>query len=177
MSRISIGHFNGMATPAQAARPWVAGLAAGLTMTLLASSVLAQASPRAANGDQPVSANGVPAERTRANFDKRSTSMMAQGLFDGDRLTPEAQRRLTDFIIDSVGRQVEIALIIPRGPWVVEGGAHDERSLTPERLNAIRSFLAQRGLDRDRIVVESRVEEKLAEPRLDVQVITREPRY
>jgi OmpA-OmpF porin, OOP family len=144
-------------------------------VSLGSTAVLAQTT-RPATGDQPVRSQAVPAEKTPADMDNRTTSMMAQGLFDGDQLTAEAQARLTDFIIDSVGRQVEIALIIPRGPWVVEGGVQDERSMTPARLDAIRSFLAQRGIDRDRIVVESRIDEKLPEPRLDVQVITREPK-
>jgi len=35
----------------------------------------------------------------------------------------------------------------------------------------VRRFLAQRGVDPKHIFVESRVDEKLAEPRLDIQLV------
>lgn len=103
----------------------------------------------------------------------RTTSMEAKGLFIGDQLSPLAQQKLTDFIIDIVGQQIEIVLVVPRGPWKIDGSAHDERSLTPARLAAVKKYLRDRGVDPGRIIVESRIDEKIKEPRLDVQSVTR----
>jgi OOP family OmpA-OmpF porin len=99
--------------------------------------------------------------------------MPANGLFIGDQLSPLAQQKLTDFIIDIVGRHIEVVLVVPRGPWKIDGSATDERTLTPARLESVKKFLRERGVDPARIYVESRIDEKIKEPRLDVQSVTR----
>jgi OOP family OmpA-OmpF porin len=132
-------------------------------------------SPAPATGDQPVRPLPPP-PATRTDVVTRNASLPARGLFDGDRLTPAARAQLTDLVIDAIGRQVEMALLIPTGPWRTEGGARgpaDERDLTPARIEALRSFLVERGIDRRRIYVESRIDTRLTEPRLDVQIIDR----
>ena len=48
-----------------------------------------------------------------------------------------------------------------------------ERDLTPARLQAVRRFLSQRGVDPGRIFVESRIDAKLKEPQLTVQMVGR----
>jgi OmpA-OmpF porin, OOP family len=106
----------------------------------------------------------------------RSVSMPARGLFEGERLSAAARQRLTELVVDAVGLQIEVALIVPTGPWRIDGSGKDERDLTPVRLNAVRSFLAERGLDPKHIYVESRVDDSVREPRLDVQVLGR-PRH
>jgi OmpA-OmpF porin, OOP family len=103
----------------------------------------------------------------------RSLSLPAQGLFVGDRLTPAAQQRLGELVQASAGLRVEVALVMPVGPWRLDRGGGDERDLTPARLTAVREFLATRGLDARHIFVESRLDERVREPRLDVQVLGR----
>ena len=63
------------------------------------------------------------------------------------------------------------ALVIPTGPWQIDGSGAGERDLTPARLNAVRKFLTDRGIDSQRIFVESRTDAKIKEPRLDVQLL------
>jgi OOP family OmpA-OmpF porin len=176
------------ATPAP--RPQAAGRAlapAALALTLACTAVppapaWAQGTPAPrpqpvapAGGEQPVRPlPPQPAPKTDAVT--RNASLPARGLFDGDRLTPAARAQLTDLVIDAIGRDVEMALLIPTGPWRTEGGARgatDERDLTPARIEALRRFLVERGIDRRRIYVESRVDNRLAEPRLDVQIVDR----
>jgi OOP family OmpA-OmpF porin len=64
---------------------------------------------------------------------------------------------------------------VPTGPWKIDetGTATDERALTPARLEAVKRFLTERGIDAKKIYVESRIDEKLKEPRLDVQIVSR----
>lgn len=132
---------------------------------------IATGSP-AAPGDQPV--KPLPkAQLGSSTVEARSTSLPARGLFEGDRLSAKARQQLTDLIIDAVGLQVEIALLVPTGPWKIEDSGSDERALTPARLQALRSFLTERGIDPKKIVVESRIDAKLKEPRLDVQIYGR----
>jgi OOP family OmpA-OmpF porin len=126
-----------------------------------------------ARGDQPVRPLPPPATPPKTELVTRSASLPARGLFEGDRLTPQARERLTELVIDAIGRHVEVALLMPTGPWRTDGSGRDERDLTPARIEAVRAFLALRGLDPKRIFVESRIDEKLREPRLDVQIIDR----
>ena len=70
----------------------------------------------------------------------------------------------------TAGLQVEVALVVPTGPWHVDVGGEGERDLTPARLAAVRKFLSDRGIDPKRIFVESRIDAKVSEPRLDVQL-------
>jgi OmpA-OmpF porin, OOP family len=147
--------------------------------TLLSSSALAvalglalmAASPAtAAPGDQPVT----PLPQAQKSDDKvrtRLTSLPARGLFQGEQLTDAAKSKLVDLIIEARGLNVEVALLIPTGPWQIDGSGANERDLTPARLAALRKFLSDRGIDQKRIFVESRIDEKLKEPRLDVQLV------
>jgi len=143
-----------------------------LPASLLAVAMaLAAALPAAAApGDQPVK----PLPAAKAGDDKakgRTASLPAKGLFKGDQLTDEAKSKLTDLIIEALGLRVEVALVIPTGPWQIDGSGAGERDLTPARLNAVRKFLTERGIESGRIFVESRVDAKVKEPRLDVQLL------
>jgi OmpA-OmpF porin, OOP family len=142
-----------------------------LSAALCASALLLTAGPAAAApGDQPVK----PVPAAKAGDDKakgRTASIPAKGLFKGDQLTDEAKSKLTDLIIEALGLRVEVALVIPTGPWQIDGSGAGERDLTPARLNAVRKFLTERGIEANRIFVESRVDAKVKEPRLDVQLL------
>lgn len=166
-----------MRRPALCRRPLPAASARrhAAAAAVLLATVLAVQAQAPARGDLPVQPLP-PQAPVKTDTVTRNASLPARGLFDGDKLTKEAEERLTLLIIDAVGRQVEVALLMPTGPWRVDGAARDgrdERDLTPARLEAVKGFLAARGIDRRRIFVESRVDEKLREPRLDVQIIDR----
>jgi OOP family OmpA-OmpF porin len=103
----------------------------------------------------------------------RAASIPAKGLFQGDQLTDAAKARLTELIIDALGLQVEVALLVPTGPWQIDGSGAGERDLTPARLQTLRKFLSDRGIEPKRIFVESRIDAKITEPRLDVQLVGR----
>ena len=62
---------------------------------------------------------------------------------------------------------------MPTGPWNLDGSGKDERDLTAARLEAVKRFLHDRGVDPKRIYVESRIDEKIREPRLDLQILGR----
>ncbi len=143
-----------------------------LPAALLAAALLLAAGPlAAAPGDQPVAPLPKPLvddkERTR------TVSLPARGLFKGDQLTDSAKSQLTELILNALGLQVEVALLVPVGPWHIDGSGHGERDLTPARLHALRKYLTERGIDPQRIFVESRIDPKLTEPRLDVQLVGR----
>jgi OOP family OmpA-OmpF porin len=104
----------------------------------------------------------------------RTASLPARGLFSGNELSAAARERLTELIVEAVGLQVEVALVVPTGPWQLDGSGVDERHLTPARLSAVKRFLQERGVDGRQIYVESRIEEQIAEPRLDVQISGRQ---
>lgn len=132
-------------------------LAAGLALATAAAGVWAQ------------TATPPPAEvKTQA------TSLPARGLFEGDRLSAYARQRLAELIVNAIGLHVEVALIVPTGPWNVDGSGKDERDLTPARLEAVKRFLQDRGVDPKKTYVESRIDDKLKEPRLDVQILGRD---
>jgi OOP family OmpA-OmpF porin len=138
--------------------------------TVAAALLLAAGPGTAAPGDQPVAA--VPqAEKADTKVKTRLTSLPAKGLFQGEQLTDAAKSRLVDLIIEARGLNVEVALLVPTGPWQIDGSGANERDLTPARLAALRKFLGDRGIDQKRIFVESRVDAKLKEPRLDVQLL------
>lgn len=153
-------------------RSRAAGLSAGV-----ASALLLMAGPAAATPGATVESTRIAQATTAASasspYQTRTTSMPAKGLFIGDQLSPLAQQKLTDFIVDIVGQQIEVVLVVPRGPWKIDDSAKDERSLTPARLEAVKKFLRERGVEPKRIFVESRIDEKIKEPRLDVQSVTR----
>ena len=146
-----------------------------LPWTLVAISItLAAASLQAAPGDQPVKPLP-PAAESKTEIKTQTRSLPARGLFQGDRLTESARRQLADLIVDAIGREVEVALLVPTGPWKIDetGAEADERTLTPARLDAVKRFLTERGIDPKKIYVESRTDEKVREPRLDVQIVSR----
>ena len=158
-----------------AAQPrFTLSLAAALFMAFgaLPAQVGAQS---AAPAVAPAAASKAPAPTTPAKSDikKRTTSLPAKGLFVGDKLSDSARARLADLIVDAIGLEVEIALVIPVGPWNLEGSGRDERDLTPARLQAVKRYLSERGVDPKRVFVESRIDPKLKEARLDVQTIAR----
>lgn len=100
-----------------------------------------------------------------------TASLPARGLFDGDRLSAGAQQQLLRLLKGTAGLKVDVALIMPTGPWSLDGRGPDERELTPARLQSLRRFFSDRGIDPKHVFVESRVDEKLKEPRLDVQIV------
>lgn len=122
---------------------------------------------QAAGAAKPAVAASAPAP---SGFTTRSASLPAKGLFQNDQLSAAARRQLDEMIVDAIGLQIEVALVVPVGPWNVEGQGGDERDLTPARLAAIKRYLADRGVDSRKVYVESRIDHKLKEPRLDVQV-------
>jgi len=138
-----------------------------LAALLLAPAVQAQTSP-----SRPAANLPAPAAQSMAP-QSRQTSLPAKGLFVGDQLSDSARAKLTDLLIDALGLDVEVALMVPVGPWIIDGGGHTERDLTERRLASVRKFLTDRGVDPKRIIVESRTDAKVAEPRLDVQMIGR----
>lgn len=145
-------------------------IAVVMAAVLAAPSAWAQGAPRPAPGDQPVVP--LPTPLVDQKDKSRTVSLPAKGLFKGDQLTDSAKAQLTDLIINALGLQVEVALLIPVGPWNIDGTGHmGERDLTPARLQALRKYLSDRGVDPKRIFVESRVDPKLKEPRLDVQLV------
>jgi OOP family OmpA-OmpF porin len=124
----------------------------------------------AAPGDQPVAA--VPAAKLGNDKSRmRTASMPAQGLFVGDQLSEATKSRLTDLVIEALGLRVEMALLVPVGPWTIDGATHNDRDLNTARLNALRRFLSDRGVAANRIYVESQIDPKIKEPRLDVQLV------
>lgn len=142
------------------------------TVGLLALALTALLTPaaQAAPGDQPVPA--VPAAKLGNDKARvRNASLPGSGLFVGDQLSQSAKARLTDLLIDTLGLRVEVALIVPVGPWVIDGATHTDRDLTTARLNAVRRFLTERGIDPKHIFVESQIDAKVKEPRLDVQLL------
>jgi OOP family OmpA-OmpF porin len=131
---------------------------------------LASASPFAAPGDQPVTP--LPAaQQADSKVNTRTASLPARGLFVGDQLSESAKSRLVDLIINALGLEVQVALLVPTGPWTIDGGGHTDRDLTAARLQAVRKFLTDRGVEPKKIFVESRTDAKIAEPRLDIQLV------
>jgi OOP family OmpA-OmpF porin len=140
-------------------------------LALLATALCLTTAPAAA---QTAAKPGVPVAAPIDNRPvPRTASLPAKGLFKGDQLSDAAKARLTDLIIDALGLDVEVALLVPTGPWNIDGGGHTDRDLNEARLAALRKFLTDRGIEPKRIFVESRVDAKLTEPRLDVQLIGR----
>jgi OmpA-OmpF porin, OOP family len=124
---------------------------------------------QAAPGDLPVPA--VPAAKLGNDKARtRTTSLPAKGLFVGDQLSESAKQKLTELIIEATGLRVEVALLVPVGPWVIDGATHTERDLTSARLNAVRRYLTERGIEPHRIFVEQQTDPRVKEPRLDVQL-------
>lgn len=143
-----------------------------VAVTLCAASILYAMPPAAAQSAKPAAA--APLASPAANpIAPRTTSLPAKGLFKGDQLSDATKARLTDLIIDALGLDVEVALIVPTGPWQIDGAGHTERDLNEARLKALRTFLTDRGIEPKRVFVESRIDARITEPRLDIQLIGR----
>lgn len=151
--------------PALATRALMLAAALGVAP----STALAQAAQAPAAPPLPQAA---PAGAPR--FETRTTSLPAKGLFQGNELTPAARKQLAELVLEALGLDIDVALVVPVGPWQLDGSGADERHLTPPRLEAVKRFLQERGIDPRRTYVESRIDEKIAEPRLDVQIGGRE---
>lgn len=142
-----------------------------LPVLLLALSLgpAAAQTPRAA----PAAAAPATAAASAARLVIRSNTLPAHGLFEGDRLSDAARARLDAILAEASDLDVEVALLVPAGPWRLDGQPGDERSLTPARLAALRQHLVQRGLSARRIYVESRIEPSATAPRLVVELVGR----
>jgi len=137
----------------------------------LAAAVLAAGAPLwAAPGDKPVT----PVPAAKAAEDKsrqRTASIPAKGLFVGNQLSESTKAKLTELILDSIGMRIEMALLVPTGNWKIDGAGKSDRNLNAARLQALRRFLTDRGVDPKKIFVESRIDPKVKTPRLDVQLL------
>ena len=142
-------------------------------LLLLASAIgLAGSGSLAAPGDKPVAP--LPATKQGENaIPQRVASLPARGLFQGDQLSTSAKERLTELIVEALSLEIEVALVVPTGPWKIDDKGQNERDLTPARLAAVRKFLADRGVDPKRIFIESRIDPTIKEPRLDLQMLGR----
>jgi OmpA-OmpF porin, OOP family len=138
--------------------------------SVTAAFVLGAGVSFAAPGDSPVPP--LPVDRAPDDTSRvQTTSLPAHGLFVGDQLSETAKAELSELIVNALGLQVEVALVVPEGPWKIDGSGKNENDLTPARLAAVRRFLAARGVDPKRIFVESRIDPRLKAPRLEVQMV------
>ena len=103
----------------------------------------------------------------------RVASLPVAGLFNGDRLSEHTKARLGDLIQAMQGSPIEVAVMVPAGPWVTGQGGRGERDLNAARLAALRAFMAERGVEAGRVFMESGLDEPLQAPRLDVQFVGR----
>ena len=143
-------------------------------LTLLPALLLALNLGTAAAQAPGASAAAAPAPAASASrLVIRSNTLPAQGLFVGDRLSDAARARLDAILAEASDLDVEVALLVPAGPWRLDGQPGDERSLTPARLAALRQHLMQRGLPARRIYVESRIEPSASAPRLVIELVGR----
>ena len=139
--------------------------------TLAAAVILLAAFELSAvEADGPVAPAPV-AELGNYSPQPRTLSLPAQGLFVGDQLSESTKIKLTELILDALSWQISVALVVPTGPWRIDGALHTDRDLNEARLRALRRFLTDRGLDPKRIYVENRIDANLAEPRLDVELV------
>ena len=124
----------------------------------------------AAPGDKPVAplpAGKVADDKSRT----RKTSLPAKGLFVGDKLSESTKAKLTELMLDAIGMRIEMALLVPTGNWKIDGAGKGDNNLNAARLQSLRRFLTDRGVDPKKIFVESRVDPKIKVPRLDVQLV------
>jgi OOP family OmpA-OmpF porin len=145
------------------------------TITCVTAVWLVAAVPALVHAQTGAAANPSATAKIQRTLN-RSTAIPAKGLFVGDQLSDAAKQRLTDLVIDAIGLDVEVALVVPTGPWQIDGSGDVERRLTPARLESVRRYLSERGIDPKRIYVESRVDAKLKEPQLVVELVGRESR-
>lgn len=139
-------------------------------VAMLAAAVAFAPPLWAAPGDKPVAplpAGKVADDKSRT----RKASLPAKGLFVGDKLSESTKTKLTELILDSIGMRIELALLVPTGNWKIDGAGKGDRDLTTARLQSLRRFLTDRGVDPKKILVESRIDPKIKTPRLDVQLV------
>lgn len=103
----------------------------------------------------------------------RSLSLPASRLFHGDQLSERAKASLSDLIRGLQGTSIEVAVVVPTGPWSTERAGRGERDLNAARIGALRAFLADSGIEAGRVFMESGLDSGLQEPRLDVQLMPR----
>jgi OOP family OmpA-OmpF porin len=126
----------------------------------------------AAGDTPPVSGKPLPVAAASASRSViKSTTLPASGLFEGDRLSTATKARLDAMLANATDLDVEVALLMPSGPWKIDGKSVDEQSLTPARLAALRLHLTQRGLPAKRIYVESRIDRSATEPKLVIELV------
>jgi len=117
-----------------------------------------------------------PAAQTAPGSDNkpttRRTSIPARGLFNGDQLSESTKSQLTDLMMQAIGSRIELALLVPTGPWKIDGAGQGDTQLNTARLQALRRFLTDRGVDPNKVIVESRIDAKIKTPRLDVELVT-----
>jgi OOP family OmpA-OmpF porin len=143
-------------------------LAAGALVSLVAvAPAWAQASPPLL-----LAQAGAVAPASDTGPTTRSTSLPARGLFKGDQLSESTKSQLTDLMMQAIGSRIELALLVPTGPWEIDGAGQGDTNLNAARLQSLRRFLTDRGVDPSRVIVESRIDEKIKTPRLDVQLVT-----
>lgn len=142
---------------------------------VLLAAVYAVAAPSwAAPGDKPVAPVVAGKDAGKAADDKsrsRNASLPAKGLFVGDQLSESTKAKLTELILSSIGMRIEMALLLPTGNWKIDGAGKSDRNMTAARLQSLRRFLTDRGVDPKKIFVESRIDPKIKTPRLDVQLV------
>lgn len=103
-----------------------------------------------------------------------TASLPVTGMFSGDQLSEHTKARLGDLIQAMQGSPIEVAVMVPAGPWITGQGGHGgERDLNAARLAALRAFMAERGVEAGRVFMESSLHEPLQAPRLDVQFVGR----
>jgi OmpA-OmpF porin, OOP family len=157
-----------MTLPSQ---PFVRSLLALAVGIASAASSLAQSAPplQLAQAAQPVPK---PASRDPNGPTTRNASIPARGLFKGDQLSDSTKAKLTELMMEAIGSRIELALLVPTGPWQIDGAGQGDTNLNTARLQSLRRFLTDRGVDPNKVVVESRIDEKIKTPRLDVQLVT-----
>lgn len=145
-----------------------------IAQTLLAAGLLAASSAPAwaQAGATPVPPLSASPQGAKSSATTRSASIPAQGLFQGDQLSESTKRSLTNLIMEAIGERIELALLVPTGPWQIDGAGQGDTALNEARLRSLRRFLTDRGVDPNRIFVESRVDASVKTPRLDVQLVT-----
>jgi OOP family OmpA-OmpF porin len=135
-----------------------------------ADKAAASAEKPSASGDKPVAplpAGKVADDKSRT----RNSSIPAKGLFVKDQLSESTKAKLTQLMLDAIGMRIELALLVPTGNWKIDGAGKGDNDLNAARLQALRRFLSDRGVDPKKIFVESRVDPKVKTPRLDVQLV------
>lgn len=142
----------------------------GLLSLAVSAATAAAVAPAAwAQGAQAVAK---PAVSNDTKPTTRSASIPARGLFNGDQLSESTKSQLTDLMMQAIGSRIELALLVPTGPWQIDGAGQGDTNLNTARLQSLRRFLTDRGVDPNKVIVESRVDAKVKTPRLDVQLIT-----